>query len=228
MKLSPSLLALTSSAFCATTTSAFETQKLLRGATVLASDSKYNKIPADATVSENLVSTDFAANPAPNPAYIHKNYKSPSFPQYCGDINTCSTGIGWYCNDGKSVNPNDPSEFDTSYIRLGCHAGVQFSNQYNAWYCRDDYTYSIDKAYIKRGCDAKDVHYMTNADCKNKWNTKCAHIDDLSDNEGAWYCGNDDVSGMDPSAFDSAFITPGCNKGVHWDDNWKAWYCNNH
>ena len=56
MKLSPSLLALTSSAFCATTTSAVETQKLLRGATVLASDSKYNKIPADTTVSENLVS----------------------------------------------------------------------------------------------------------------------------------------------------------------------------
>ncbi len=42
MKLSPSLLALTSSAFCATTTSAVDTQKILRGAIVLASDSKYN------------------------------------------------------------------------------------------------------------------------------------------------------------------------------------------
>ena len=49
MKLSPSLLALTSSAFCATATSAVNTQELLRGAIVLESDSKYNTIPADAT-----------------------------------------------------------------------------------------------------------------------------------------------------------------------------------
>ena len=132
MKLSPSLLALTSSAFCATTTSAFETQKLLRGATVLASDSKYNKIPADTTV--------------------------------------------------------------------------------------------FDRAFIKRGCAAKDVHYMTNADCENKWNTKCAQIGHLPDNVGAWYCGNDDVSGYDPSDFETAYITKGCHT-VKWDDGLKAWDC---
>ena len=49
MKLSPSLLALTSSAFCATATSAVDSQELLRGAIVLESDSKYNNIPAEAT-----------------------------------------------------------------------------------------------------------------------------------------------------------------------------------
>ena len=98
MKLSPSLLALTSSAFCATTTSAVDTQKLLRGAIVLASDSKYNKIPADTTVGS-----------LNDPAYIHKGCGFPHYPGYCSDLNQCSTGVGWYCNDGKSVNPNDPS-----------------------------------------------------------------------------------------------------------------------
>ena len=45
--------------------------------------------------------------------------------------------------------------------RMSRRLGIQFSNQYNAWYCKDDYTYPIDKAYIK-------------------WNTKCAQIDHLS------------------------------------------------
>ncbi len=47
---------------------------------------------------------------------------------------------------------------------------------------------------------------MRIADCKNKWNTKCAHIEDLSDDDGAWYCGNENVYGMDPSDFAAAFI----------------------
>ncbi len=223
MKLSPSLLALTSSAFCATTVSALDSQKLLRGAIVLASDSKYNNIiPADTTVSENLVSI-------PNdddPAYIHKKCSFPNYPGYCGDVNQCSTGIGWYCNDGQPVHTNDPSEFDTSYISKGCHVGVQYSNEFNGWFCRDEYMYPIDRAFIKRGCDPKDVHYMTNADCKNKWNTKCAHIEDLPDNVGAWYCGNENVYGIDPSAFETAIITKGCHNGVKWDDKLKAWDCN--
>ncbi len=182
---------------------------------MLASDSKFD-------------STDFAAAKSKyDPAYIHEGCSSPNYPQFCKDHN-CKGWHGWYCNDGQYVDHNNPPQFNNAWIRRGCtNRGVQFSNQYNGWYCKDDYKYAIDNAYIKRGCpSANNVHYMRNIDCKNKWNTKCAHIEDLSDNDGAWYCGDENIYGMDPSDFDAAFITKQCNNGVHYDENWKAWYCN--
>ena len=161
-----------------------------------------------------------------DPAFIHKDCSSPNYPQFCKD-NNCKGWHGWYCNDGQGVDHSDPSQFNDAWIRKGCHVGVQFSNQYNRWYCKDDYTYPIDNAYIKRGCtDANNVHYMKNIDCKNKFGSKCAQIEGLSDDDGAWYCGDENVYGMDPSDFDAAFIIKGCHNGVHYDGNWKAWYCN--
>ncbi len=68
---------------------------------------------------------------------------------------------------------------------------------------------------------------MTNADCKNKWGTKCAQIEHMPDNTGAWYCGNENVSNYDPSDFDAAFIHKSCNSGVYWDEKRQIWYCKN-
>jgi len=220
MKLSISLLTLTSTIFYTSTVSADNTQvdtpKLLRGATMLASDNPY------------LDSTDYAAAPIANYdyAYIHKgcSMANDAYPKYCNDDN-CKGWHGWYCNDGQKVDPSDPSEFDDAWIHKGCDKGVQFDSMNWRWYCKDSYDYDIDLAYIKRNCN-QNVVYHTNAYCKKQWGSECAFIEDLSDDEGAWYCGSENVWNNDPSEFDNAFIKQKCNSGVHYDDKLLAWYCN--
>ncbi len=105
MKLSLSLL--TSSVFCTTIASAVDTQKRLRGATVLASYSKYNPSHNEQkdgafNLDGDLDSTNFAAAPFAHydQAYIHKGCAFPNYPKWCQDQN-CKGWPGWYCNDGQ-------------------------------------------------------------------------------------------------------------------------------
>jgi len=67
-----------------------------------------------------------------DPAFIHDNCMSPSYPEYFkeGDL---IFGWGWYCNDGADVQD---LTCDDAYIHTDCSSGtVTFDN--GSWMCAD-------------------------------------------------------------------------------------------
>jgi len=155
-------------------------------------------------------------------AYIHTgcSLDNGNYPIY--DTNG-SMGPAWYCSDGGDISAGT----DNAKINEGCHFGVHYCPINKEWYCKDDWRgVPVDLAYIHTGCN-DGVEYMTNADCQGRFGSNCA-FGDLPNYQGAWYCKDQkSVFDKDPSDFDDAFVTPGCNNGNEpiYNNDLKLWYC---
>ena len=133
-----------------------------------------------------------------DPCFIHSDCTAGV--GYSND-NKNSMGIGWYCKDGKAVNPN--TNFDKCTIKKGCtsdsnYVGYVSSDQ--AWQC-------LEKAYIHKGCSS------------------APGFSQQGSLGAGWYCSDKQEVNQKPQ-FDPAAINAGCSQkgtGVQFVNG--LWQC---
>ena len=191
-----------------------------------------------------------------DPAYIHDGCGSINSvgdyvsPVYCNSSNTdpfayspCPFGDGWYCVDSfydvddgyVNVTGMNSSDFAQAYIHQYClseapydEGKVHYSKESDAWYCKDDGPNGpVDMVWIDAGCPQAQPKYCSDDNDSKNFDGSYFNNTDPCPWGNGWYCDDgDDVSGFEEMYFEVGFIRQGCETGIHYDDEYEAWYCN--